>query len=162
MVEIRAFPVSRREAVSSVSRKEGLMLNARTAMAERAILLAVSADLNDSKALAAILENWTIERVPTCAEALAALHRSKCAAILCEKDLPDGSWRDLLAKMPHVGEEPPVIVMSRVADETLWVEVLEHGGFDLLTKPLESAEVRRVMVCASGNRRPRYAVARAC
>ena len=146
--------------------ERGAMPNTNTytkaATAEQATLLAVSADLSDSKALVAILENWTVKPVQTCAEALAALRRSNCAAVLCEKDLPDGNWRDLLAKVAHLGEEPPVIVMSRAADETLWVEVLAQGGFDVVAKPLDPAEVQRVMGCASGNRRPLHAVARAC
>jgi DNA-binding NtrC family response regulator len=131
-------------------------------MAEEATLLAVSADPGDSKALAAILETWTVKTVQTCAEALAALRRSKCAAVLCEKDLPDGSWRDLLRSASHFGQEPPLIVMSRAADESLWVDVLAHGGFDLIAKPLDPAEVRRVMGCASSNSHPLHAVAQAC
>ena len=81
-----------------------MMPNAITSAVEQATLLAVSADLGDSKALEAILENWTIKPVQTCAEALAALRRSKCAAVLCEKELPDGNWRDLLESLARFGQ----------------------------------------------------------
>jgi len=139
-----------------------MMSNAITSAVEQATLLAVSADLGDSKTLEAILENWAIKPVQTCAEALATMRRSKCAAVLCEKELPDGNWRDLLGSLSHFGQEPPVIVMSRAADESLWVDVLAHGGFDLVAKPLDPAEVRRVMGCASSSSHPLHAVAQAC
>jgi DNA-binding response OmpR family regulator len=118
--------------------------------------------LNDSKALAEIFESWVVEQVQTCAEALAVLRHSRCAAVLCEKDLPDGDWRDFLTRVAQLGQGPPVIVMSRAADESLWVDVLANGGFDVVAKPLDPTEVRRVMRCASDNRRPLHAVARAC
>ena len=138
-----------------------MMPNARTSTVEQATLLAVSADLGDSKALEAILENWTIKPVQTCAEALAALRRSKCAAVLCEKELPDGNWCDLLESLARFGQLP-VIVMSHAADESLWVDVLAHGGFDLVAKPLDPVEVRRVTGCASNYSHPRHAMAHAC
>jgi FixJ family two-component response regulator len=42
--------------------------------------------------------------------------------------------------------------MSRHADERLWAEVLNLGGYDLLAKPLEGDEVSRVveMACRHG------------
>jgi|SRR5580658_1427293 FixJ family two-component response regulator len=38
----------------------------------------------------------------------------------------------------------PLIVTSRVADERLWSEVLNFGGFDILVQPLDSHEVARI------------------
>ena len=45
----------------------------------------------------------------------------------------------------------PLIVTSRHADERLWSEVIDCGGFDLLAQPLDCAEVRRVVMSALRN-----------
>jgi DNA-binding response OmpR family regulator len=49
---------------------------------------------------------------------------------------------------------PPLIVSSCVADDRLWAEVLNLGGYDLLTKPFLAAEVSRVvrMAARRGNK----------
>ena len=39
---------------------------------------------------------------------------------------------------------PNLIVFSRLADERLWAEVLNLGGFDVLMTPFEPEEVLRV------------------
>jgi hypothetical protein len=46
--------------------------------------------------------------------------------------LPDGDWKTLLAELEQVPVRPSLIVCSRLADERLWVEVLNLGGYDLL------------------------------
>jgi DNA-binding NtrC family response regulator len=53
------------------------------------------------------------------------------------------SWRDLLQERSAV-----VIVVDRNADEAMWVEVLADGAFDLLRKPLDTAEVDRALSAA--------------
>ncbi len=65
--------------------------------------------------------------------------------VITECELAGGlSWRDLLAEIDEMG----VIVTSKVADERLWAEVLNLGGYDLLMKPLDPAEVLRVVTMA--------------
>jgi len=43
---------------------------------------------------------------------------------------------------------PPLVMVSRQADEALWVEVLNVDGYDVLTKPFDGEEVQRVMTVA--------------
>ncbi len=46
-------------------------------------------------------------------------------------------------------EVPPLIVSSCLADDRLWVEVLDLGGYDLLMKPFTPVEVMRVVEMAA-------------
>ena len=41
-----------------------------------------------------------------------------------------------------------VLSMSRLADEALWAEVLNLGGYDLLASPFDPIEVDRVVTLA--------------
>jgi DNA-binding response OmpR family regulator len=65
--------------------------------------------------------------------------------VICERSLPDGDWKDLLGKTPRL------IVTSRVADEALWAEVLNLGGYDVLAQPFDELEVRQVVALAGGS-----------
>ena len=64
--------------------------------------------------------------------------------VICDRSLPDGDWKDLLDKTPRL------IVTSCVADEVLWAEVLNLGGYDVLAQPFDELEVRRVVALAGG------------
>src|ERR1022692_3304481 len=89
--------------------------------------------------------NWTVYAASGSAEAMEILRRTLVPVILCESELPDGNWRDLLAAVSGMQSPPLMIVMSRSADEYLWAEVLNLGGYDVLAKPFNSLEVIRVM-----------------
>ena len=84
---------------------------------------------------------WRARGVRTCREALALLRKSAAPVVLCEGDLPDGNWKDILDAFTVLTAPPLLIVTSRLADECLWVEVLNLGGYDLLAKPLDKKEV---------------------
>jgi len=123
------------------------------------VLLAVSSDPKDLEVLELHLRGWSVRRAASCADALAMLKQSACDVILCEKDLPDGGWRDLLAGLGLLRDALPVVVMSRAADESMWADVLRDGGFDLLAKPLEDPEICRVIPSARMHGRPLHSVA---
>ena len=47
---------------------------------------------------------------------------------------------------------PNLVVTSRLADDRLWAEVLNLGGWDVLSTPFEAAELIRVLFAASPSR----------
>ena len=51
--------------------------------------------------------------------------------ILCDADASD-CWRDSLAKLRKPGRR--IILVSRTANNRMWIEALNHGAFDLLPK----------------------------
>ena len=64
--------------------------------------------------------------------------------MICDTNLPDGVWRDLLNQISQLVNAPNLIVTSRLADERLWAYVLNAGGYDLLLVPFNADEVVRV------------------
>jgi DNA-binding response OmpR family regulator len=91
---------------------------------------------------------WRISRVPNCLDFLIQGTRTHPRVVVCERDLPDGSWKDVLDLTLALCNRPPVIVTSRLADECLWAEVLNLGGYDVLAKPLDEREVYRAVQLA--------------
>lgn len=120
------------------------MPQAGMASESRAVILAVSPDMEDQEFVEATMPGWSVRRAQTCQEAVTILSSGPFDVVLCERDLPDGGWHDLLERMRDLHEAPPVVVMSRAADESMWAEVLNSGGFDLLMKPLETSDLQRL------------------
>ena len=81
-------------------------------------------------------------------EATASLDAGQFDVILCECRLPDGSWLEILNRISAAPAKPLLIVTSRLADASLWAEVLNLGGYDLLAKPFNRQEVRHVLTSA--------------
>ena len=67
---------------------------------------------------------------------------------ISECDLRPGTWRELLEQTANMPHSPLLIVTSRLADERLWSEVLNEGGYDVLAKPFDHTEVIRVVESA--------------
>ncbi len=77
-------------------------------------------------------------------EASAQISRPETDVVICESDLPDGSWIDVLDAAMARPKPPIVIVTSRLSDDYLWAEVLNRGGYDVLVQPFDEEEVTRV------------------
>jgi DNA-binding NtrC family response regulator len=121
------------------------------------ILLSVSPCGEDHNALRRILSStrWQIAAVNTCRRAISLLGHTHVSVIVCEHELPDGTWQDILSLFADSRMPPRVIVTSKVANEHLWAEVLNLGGYDVLAKPFREQEVRHVLTSAgSGKAQP--------
>lgn len=120
---------------------------------ENITLLAISPIQEDRQKLEHILEmdRWKVQGARNLEEASRML-RQKPSLVLCEKDLPDGSWKDVFHQARRLETPPPIVVVSRQADERFWAEVLNLGCYDVLLKPFEYSEVRRVMGMALRHR----------
>jgi DNA-binding response OmpR family regulator len=92
--------------------------------------------------------NWILHQVSTCREGLAYLRDNNSAVVICERDLPDGDWRLMLSTFDSLPMRPNLIVTSRLADDELWAEVLNLGGYDILAQPFEMQEVLREVFLA--------------
>jgi len=89
--------------------------------------------------------NQPIISVRDVRSAEAVIEEYRPQVVVCDTDTRDvGSWRDLL--QPGVGlPDFKLIVVSRHADDALWAEVLNLGGFDVLPIPVRREEIERVM-----------------
>jgi DNA-binding response OmpR family regulator len=110
-------------------------------------ILSVSESPSDHTALVRIVDNtqWRVDTADTCNEALQKLPYIGALAVFIDSLLPDGTWKDVLALAITLEEPPLLVVTSRLADDILWSEVLNLGGYDVLLKPLIKDEVRRVL-----------------
>jgi CheY-like chemotaxis protein len=126
-------------------------ISQREAHSARIRVLSVSKDALDHVTLRRILSRlpWAVSAAANCRQAVRELSRKKISVIFCESLLEDGTWKSILAHTREFAHPPLLVVTSRVADEHLWAEVLNLGGYDVLAKPFSPEEVRHVCTTAS-------------
>jgi len=110
-------------------------------------ILSISPFPSDHAVLRKVIHGspWELITRKTAADAVQELYRTRFRVVFCEFHLTDGSWRDILEPAASLDEPPLLIVTSQFADDHVWAEVLNLGGYDVLSKPLVAEEVRRVL-----------------
>jgi DNA-binding NtrC family response regulator len=110
-------------------------------------VLAVIPNEEDRDALRGLFRrsNWLVSFTSSIAETMRSLKESPMPVVLCDRDLPDGSWKDLLATVHTLRRPPRVVVTSRLVDERLWAEALNFGCHDVLPQPFHPSELFPVL-----------------
>lgn len=116
---------------------------------ETVTALAVSANREDLAFLSQLFRdaNWTLLEAQSVAEARKIAGRHRLDLVITDRNLPDGDWRRLREAFKPFSQ--PLIVTSRLADDYLWAEVLNEGGYDVLAQPFDREEVTRVISAAT-------------
>jgi DNA-binding response OmpR family regulator len=112
--------------------------------------LAVGEFENDRALLRDIFSaaGWRLYEARDRRHAMQYLERNPVQVVLAESELPNWNWRKVLHDLRRLGRPPQLIVTSRTADDYLWSEVLNIGGYDVLPQPLERDETERVIAAA--------------
>ena len=137
----------RSTSTSAQTRKHWLLRHMGKGAEARATLVAVFGQGEDRLSLEPVLSpcEWEVIWTRTCAEAVAAVRRTAAPIILCDEKFADGEWKELWNELGKSPCPPEFILASRLADERLWAELLNLGGYDLLTKPFRPEEVIRAV-----------------
>ena len=114
------------------------------------MLLAVSACRENHVFLKQVFRdtNWELREARGYRDARMILCNDRMPVVICESCLLDGNWKDILSQVAVLPNPPRLIVTSREPDESLWAEVLNMGGYDVLATPFEKDEVIRSVSCA--------------
>lgn len=79
------------------------------------------------------------------AESIAAAAREPARVVVCDRDTVGPAWREALQELAGQNGRRCVILASSVADDYLWEEVLQLGGYDVLVKPYRESDVLRTI-----------------
>jgi DNA-binding response OmpR family regulator len=91
---------------------------------------------------------WRLFEARDRRRAMQYLERHPVHVVITESELPSWNWRKVLNDIRRLAQPPQLIVTSRTADDYLWAEVLNFGGYDVLPQPFERDEVERVIASA--------------
>ena len=91
---------------------------------------------------------WKLKIAANPRSAWAAIRGARIPLVVCECDTQPQMWKVMLGKFAVLANPPLLIVTSRLADDRLWVEALNLGAYDVLSKPYDRNEVVRTISCA--------------
>ena len=86
---------------------------------------------------------FTVYEATDLRQAVALFRRHAPPVAICSSD-----WHDFIEIAGAAPRRTCVIVTDPFADEALWAEVLNVGGFDVLAQPLDPIEVNRTVEAA--------------
>ncbi len=117
-------------------------------MSHRPIVAAIGFAPDDFLSLGAVLESADVRAcdlplVP-CSEEEESL--SAASLVICDADRLD--WATALRRLHTQLPQCPVVFLTRLADERIWLDMLESGAYDLLQKPYRAEDLRWV-VCSA-------------
>jgi len=117
-------------------------------------VLVVSSDDEVRRNLAGIVGLCGFEPVlcVTVADSRAVLTRYPICVVVCEEQLADGNYRDLVEAVKRTALDAPVIVVSRLADWNEYLNAVRGGAFDYIALPPRRAEIERTIKSALNER----------
>ena len=114
------------------------------------VALLISPVEEDHNALQQLFQQhgWNLHATKSLDSGSTFLRENAVSVVITERDLAVGNWKDVLNAIHGLREPPLLLVISRIADNSLWAEALNLGVYDVLAKPLVQAEVVRVLTSA--------------
>lgn len=91
---------------------------------------------------------WRLFEADHAESALKFLRSQRIQVVITDSDLPQWPWKKALEDLRRISPPPQLIVTSRTADDYLWSEVLNLGGYDVLSQPFQRDEIERVVASA--------------
>lgn len=89
--------------------------------------------------------DWRLLEARDARRALQRLGRNPVEVVIAQGGPAGSGWQMLLDALRELADPPQLVVTSRTADDHLWSEVLNRGGYDVLPQPLDREELERVI-----------------
>ncbi|MES1260631.1 MAG: response regulator [Acidobacteriota bacterium] len=85
--------------------------------------------------------HWDLKLVSSCEAAVAPVRHQAPAVILCDRDLPGTDWREAVRYLREHLPASAIIILAAEMDDRFWLEVIQRGGYDVVTRPLHEHRV---------------------
>jgi DNA-binding NtrC family response regulator len=135
---------------SLLKRARGFFLRDAAPSVGRVSILALLTEEGDRRLLAAAANrnHWVLAFAGGYDEARLQLEKIQQPVVLCDRDSLERDWCSVVEGLATCSPHSSILLVSKVADDYLWNEVVRRGGYDILSKPLEEDEVVRVVKLA--------------
>jgi hypothetical protein len=74
--------------------------------------------------------------------------QSHFEVILCDRHQPGYPWREVMDRLAVSSPRSCMLLVSPVNYDYLWSDVLQHGGYDILIRPLREGAVLHAVAAA--------------
>ena len=93
-------------------------------------------------------EGWLLLEAHDRQKALEYIDQHSVQVVIASCEPGEWGWANVLDDLRGRRHPPQLIVTCRTADEQLWSEVLNCGGYDVLPHPFQRDEIERVVASA--------------
>jgi FixJ family two-component response regulator len=113
------------------------------------VLLASERD-DDYRQLKTLLQDtkWSVARALSWSEVSSICNCLTYPVILVDRRFQASDWRFTVSSLLNLTANRCLILLSDVSDPYMWNELVQYGGFDVLTRPFERSEVMRTLAFA--------------
>ena len=105
---------------------------------QRLRILALSMSSDDSVLLMCLAQQyeWDLRLTQSPRDAFHLASQSHFEVILCDRNQPGYPWREVMDRLAECSPRSCILLVSPVSGDDLWRSVLQHGGYDVLLRPL--------------------------
>jgi DNA-binding NtrC family response regulator len=106
-------------------------------------VLLISPDAGDHILIRHVFDhsNWVLYHCRTIEDGLCFLREHELPVVISEERLAGADWKDVLRALDATARPAKLIVTAYGADSSLWAEVINLGGYDVLAKPWTEREL---------------------
>jgi len=110
-------------------------------------ILVLSISIDDCVSLRWLAEqhNWELRLTQSPRDAFHLASQSHFEIILCDRNQPGYPWREVMDRLAACSPRSCILLVSPVSDDHLWRSVLQHGGYDVLLRPLRKNSTLHVI-----------------
>jgi DNA-binding NtrC family response regulator len=112
-------------------------------------MLVICSNENRQVIESAILD-WSLEVCwcLTLQEARRGLQRGNHVLVLCQAELPDGTYQEVMTLIKHKLDHIRVIVLAEAYSEDSYRQAIELGAFDVISAPYKRTDVQWIIMQA--------------
>ena len=105
---------------------------------QRLRILALSMSIDDSVLLRCLAHQhkWDLRLTQSPRDAFHLASQSHFEIILCDRNQPGYPWREVMDRLATCSPRSCILLVSPMTGDDLWRSVLQHGGYDVLLRPL--------------------------
>jgi CheY-like chemotaxis protein len=119
---------------------------------DRVKILGVSVWLNDRLVLEQLgkREGWDLRFTNSPRDAFRLVDEQHFDVVLCDGNQPGYPWREVMERLAENSPRSRILLISPVNDDYLWRDVVQQGGYDVLTRPLRELDALHGIGTAAG------------
>ena len=119
---------------------------------DRVKILGVSVWLNDRLVLEQLgkREGWELRFTNSPRDAFRLVTERRFDVVLCDGNQPGYPWREVVERLAENSPFSRILLVSPVNDDYLWRDVVQQGGYDVLTRPLREPDALHGIGAAVG------------
>ena len=91
---------------------------------------------------------WELRFTNSPLEGFALASQSHFEMILCDRNQLGHPWREVMGRLSEISPRSCILLVSPVNIDYLWRDVLQQGGYDVLTRPLREKAVLHMVEAA--------------